>query len=85
MPADEKVNRSGAEALQPVADAAGGEGFSVIRYPITAMLSVAVRAVIGTVRDSVKEGMVNVATVGGVKSFNTLTVADVCLELPALS
>ncbi len=63
-----KVKLVGAAAVHPVAKAVGLVADSVTLWPVTATLSVAVKAEIGTVNELEVAGMLNVLTVGGVVS-----------------
>ena len=62
----------GAVADQPLSPADGGVADSFTRYPVTAVLSVAVKAEIGTVRDELVLGRVKEVRVGAVVSEEAL-------------
>jgi hypothetical protein len=75
-----------AVADHPVAEAAGAVAVSVIIYPVTAMLSVAVKRVIGILSEVAVAGIVNPVTVGAVVSMVMVTEALRLVDtLPAAS
>lgn len=87
-PAVAHVYDDGAEADQPAAPGSGAVAVSVTRYPLTARLSVAASAVIGTVRLDAAAGIVKALTTGGVPSpyvtrMPTLSSEKVRAVLPA--
>jgi hypothetical protein len=76
----------GAVADHPAAEAAGAVAFSVIIYPVTATLSVAVKRAIGTLSEVAVAGIVNPVTVGAVVSMVMVTEALRLVDtLPAAS
>ena len=66
LPAAEVACDVGAVVDHPAAEAAGVVAVSVTIYPVTATLSVAVKRVIGTLREAAVEGIANPVTVGAV-------------------
>ena len=73
-PAEENVYAEGAPEVQPVAPVAGCAADSVTKYPVTAVLSVAVREVIEMVKEDDVEGILKAVTVGGVVSDTGMSV-----------
>ena len=84
MPVAEKVKLDGADELHPVALKEGGVAFSVIIYPVTETLSVAVKPDTGTVSDAAENGIVKVLTIGLVESMITVA-ARLAETFPAAS
>jgi hypothetical protein len=86
VPSDATVYVAGAEPVQPGLPAAGGVADSVIRYPVTPMLSVAVKEVIGISRLFDGDVAVKAVTVGAVASTSTVAgVAYTADTFPAAS
>ena len=86
-PAVAKVYEAGAEAVQPAAPAAGEVVLSVSMYPVTPMLSVAVKLLIATVRDAAVAGIMKTVIAGAVVSGRVM-VTDLLIFgdiLPAAS
>ena len=80
LPAAAAVTVAGAVAVHPAAPAAGGVADWVTMYPVTATLSVAVNALMLTVRLAAEAGMVNAVTAGAVVSG--VEAVRLCLPLP---
>ena len=87
LPADEKVKLVGAVALHPADPAEGAEALSVIRKPVTPMLSVAEIPDTGTVREADVAGSAKLVTVGAVTSGRVMVTEAVLADetLPAAS
>jgi len=87
IPLVEKTKVVGAVADQPAAPDTGAVALSVIKYPVTPILSVAVNALAETERDVAVAGMVNVFTVGTMTSGSAIVTAVLLLAetLPAAS
>lgn len=64
VPSEVNVYDVGAKLLQPEFDASGADEVSVIKYPVTPLLSVAVNPEILTINDEEEAGMENKVTSG---------------------
>jgi hypothetical protein len=86
-PALAKVYETGTVADHPLAVADGVVADSLMKYPVTATLSVAVKVAMGTVSVVAVAGMVKAVMVGGVASDSVIVTAAVMLAdtLPAAS
>ena len=89
LPSDEKVKLVGAVALHPVEPAEGPVALSVIRKPVTPMLSVAENPETGTVKEADVAGSAKLFMIGNIVSgtilFTETVTKEDCVEFPALS